>query len=247
MLTCISICRASFKDSREEASQERDNDAQLQPARDNNKTVERARACLRSTHISLPTLSHLSASTTNKQTLSTFHTMPSIIAIINSFSASSLLAQIPLLSSSDGPPSSISNSYSAFGNAPSCPVDSPTSCQNSTVAPDSCCFIYPGGQLLQTQFWDTNPTVGPDDSWTLHGLWFVPLFLLRCPCSSSPPYICSTSEHNTEIFSTRPDLCDGTYPTYCKSTPQTHSITSLLTKRAPELLEYMPKQHCSSR
>jgi ribonuclease T2 len=22
-----------------------------------------------------------------------------------------------------------------------------------------------------TQFWDTNPAVGPDDSWTIHGLW----------------------------------------------------------------------------
>ncbi|EHL02874.1 putative Ribonuclease T2-like protein [Glarea lozoyensis 74030] len=27
------------------------------------------------------------------------------------------------------------------------------------------------GQLLQTQFWDTAPSTGPADSWTLHGLW----------------------------------------------------------------------------
>jgi ribonuclease T2 len=32
-------------------------------------------------------------------------------------------------------------------------------------------FNAPGGQILQTQFWDTNPPTGPDDSWTLHGLW----------------------------------------------------------------------------
>lgn len=25
--------------------------------------------------------------------------------------------------------------------------------------------------MLQTQFWDTDPTVGPVDSWTIHGLW----------------------------------------------------------------------------
>ncbi len=39
----------------------------------------------------------------------------------------------------------------------------------------------------------------------------------------------------------RPDLCDGTYPTYCTSTPQTHSITTILSSRAPELLAYMEK------
>jgi hypothetical protein len=35
------------------------------------------------------------------------------------------------------------------------------------------CFNYPGGQLLQTQFWDTAPATGPVDSWTVHGLWYV--------------------------------------------------------------------------
>ncbi|KAM0504500.1 hypothetical protein ACHAP0_002267 [Verticillium nonalfalfae] len=25
--------------------------------------------------------------------------------------------------------------------------------------------------ILQTQFWDSNPATGPDDSWTIHGLW----------------------------------------------------------------------------
>ena len=32
------------------------------------------------------------------------------------------------------------------------------SCQTSAAA--SCCFNYPGGQFLQTQFWDTNPSTG---------------------------------------------------------------------------------------
>lgn len=26
-------------------------------------------------------------------------------------------------------------------------------------------------QLLQTQFWDTDPSTGPTNSWTIHGLW----------------------------------------------------------------------------
>lgn len=35
---------------------------------------------------------------------------------------------------------------------------------------NTCCFL-PAGQILQTQFWDTQPDTGPSDSWTIHGLW----------------------------------------------------------------------------
>src|SRR4051812_7162488 len=45
------------------------------------------------------------------------------------------------------------------------------SCHNTTVVENLCCFNAPGGQLLQTQFWDTQPATGPETSWTLHGLW----------------------------------------------------------------------------
>ncbi|CAK1365461.1 unnamed protein product [Cercospora beticola] len=45
------------------------------------------------------------------------------------------------------------------------------SCQNTTAQNDLCCFNSPGGALLLTQFWDTDPVVGPADSWTIHGLW----------------------------------------------------------------------------
>ena len=45
------------------------------------------------------------------------------------------------------------------------------SCQSSLSTTSSCCLNSPGGQLLLTQFWDTNPPTGPTDSWTLHGLW----------------------------------------------------------------------------
>ncbi|KAI9819358.1 MAG: ribonuclease T2-like [Phylliscum demangeonii] len=60
------------------------------------------------------------------------------------------------------------------GTPPSCP-NAPLSCHGTGsgagAAAASCCFLSPGGQLLQTQFWDTNPPTGPEDSWTLHGLW----------------------------------------------------------------------------
>ena len=45
------------------------------------------------------------------------------------------------------------------------------SCHNTTTVENLCCFNAPGGSLLQTQFWDTDPASGPDDSWTIHGLW----------------------------------------------------------------------------
>lgn len=61
---------------------------------------------------------------------------------------------------------------SARANSVTCPTDSPLSCQNTTAVTDTCCFNYPGGELLQTQFWDTNPSTGPNNSWTIHGLWY---------------------------------------------------------------------------
>lgn len=60
---------------------------------------------------------------------------------------------------------------SAMGNIPSCPIDLPFSCSNDTIVDDLCCFEYPGGVVLMTQFWDYNPAIGPDDVWTVHGLW----------------------------------------------------------------------------
>lgn len=47
------------------------------------------------------------------------------------------------------------------------------SCHNTTAISNLCCFNAPGGQLLLTQFWDTDPVTGPTDSWTIHGLWCV--------------------------------------------------------------------------
>lgn len=45
------------------------------------------------------------------------------------------------------------------------------SCSSSAPA-DTCCTDSPGGHLLLTQFWDTGATsTGPNNSWTLHGLW----------------------------------------------------------------------------
>ncbi|KAK3671444.1 Ribonuclease T2 precursor (RNase T2) [Recurvomyces mirabilis] len=45
------------------------------------------------------------------------------------------------------------------------------SCHVNPIPDNLCCFNHPGGALLQTQFWDTHPVTGPQDSWTIHGLW----------------------------------------------------------------------------
>lgn len=52
-----------------------------------------------------------------------------------------------------------------------CSTTGPQSCHNTSVVSNLCCFESPGGLLLQTQFWDTNPSTGPSNSWTIHGLW----------------------------------------------------------------------------
>ncbi|KAJ7897195.1 ribonuclease T2 [Mycena olivaceomarginata] len=52
-----------------------------------------------------------------------------------------------------------------------CSSTGTASCTNSSSVSDLCCFQAPGGLLLQTQFWDTSPSTGPSNSWTIHGLW----------------------------------------------------------------------------
>lgn len=63
--------------------------------------------------------------------------------------------------------SDYSSSEATFRQCPSSEV----SCKAQYHGQDTCCFNYPGGQMLQTQFWDADPAIGPADSWTIHGLW----------------------------------------------------------------------------
>ncbi|OAA50265.1 Ribonuclease Trv [Metarhizium rileyi] len=72
-----------------------------------------------------------------------------------------------------------------------CPANSPLSCHNETAVENTCCFI-PAGQLLQTQFWDTAPATGPEDSWTIHGLW-------PDNCDGSYPARCDRSRAYNDI------------------------------------------------
>lgn len=67
-------------------------------------------------------------------------------------------------------PSTAADAFPSSGDHESCPADSPLSCSSSST-PDSCCYEGSNGLFLQTQFWDYSPATGPDDVWTIHGLW----------------------------------------------------------------------------
>ncbi|KAF3904203.1 hypothetical protein ABW21_db0201055 [Orbilia brochopaga] len=66
------------------------------------------------------------------------------------------------------------------------------SCHNTTKVTNLCCFNSPGGQVLLTQFWDSQPAVGPTDSWTLHGLW-------PDNCDGTWEQFCDKSRESTDI------------------------------------------------
>ncbi|KFY39121.1 hypothetical protein V495_06143 [Pseudogymnoascus sp. VKM F-4514 (FW-929)] len=79
--------------------------------------------------------------------------------VVTTPSTISSTSQVPTSSTSTFPPPPMS-----------CP-NAQLSCHNTTAVADLCCFNAPGGQLLLTQFWDTDPSTGPADAWTIHGLW----------------------------------------------------------------------------
>ncbi|KAK5130030.1 hypothetical protein LTR08_002546 [Meristemomyces frigidus] len=59
-----------------------------------------------------------------------------------------------------------------FATPPICPIGplAPLSCHNTTAIKNTCCTEVQG-QVLQVQFWDTQPATGPANHWTIHGLW----------------------------------------------------------------------------
>ncbi|KAF9454204.1 ribonuclease T2 [Macrolepiota fuliginosa MF-IS2] len=90
-----------------------------------------------------------------------------MLAVFIIATALALVAASPLQSPAEysslfGRDASIVSGCSASGSA---------SCHNTSSVSNLCCFESPGGLLLQTQFWDTDPSTGPSDSWTIHGLW----------------------------------------------------------------------------
>ena len=96
--------------------------------------------------------------------------MPSIRTFSNLALSALSVAQTALGFSSLSSPIYRLSTDSSNGASEACP-NPQLSCHNTTAVANLCCFNAPGGTLLQTQFWDTNPVSGPDNSWTIHGLW----------------------------------------------------------------------------
>lgn len=80
---------------------------------------------------------------------------------------------------------SLYSQHVAAGHSEYC-LDFPLSCTNNTVVSNICCFNYPGGELLQTQFWDTDPATGPASHWTVHGLWYARLPFSHAQSANNP-------------------------------------------------------------
>ncbi|KAF8910107.1 ribonuclease [Gymnopilus junonius] len=74
-----------------------------------------------------------------------------------------------------------------------CSTSGAASCHNTSSVSNLCCFESPGGLLLQTQFWDTNPSTGPVNSWTIH------VTVSECSCDTTFSENCDSSRDYTGI------------------------------------------------
>ncbi|EMG46547.1 RNY1-A Ribonuclease T2-like 1-A [Candida maltosa Xu316] len=83
----------------------------------------------------------------------------------------------------------------------SCPIDSPISCSNTGDTSNSCCYESPAGVVQLTQFWDYNPSTGPNNLFTLHGLWPD-----ACSASGGYPESCDPSLEIASDGSTVQDI-----------------------------------------
>ncbi|KAH9178670.1 ribonuclease T2 [Lactarius sanguifluus] len=89
----------------------------------------------------------------------------------------------------------VSNNTAHFLNkrlSSGCGLSGQVSCHANPIPSNLCCYESPGGLLLQTQFWDTNPSTGPSNSWTIHGLW-------PDHCDGSFSTFCDSSRQYTNI------------------------------------------------
>lgn len=82
-----------------------------------------------------------------------------------------LLRLIPLLHQQPLIAQPTALSQTALYTPNNCRGEISCSSSSSTPAVDTCCLNHPSGHFLLTQFWDTSPPLGANDTWTVHGLW----------------------------------------------------------------------------
>jgi ribonuclease T2 len=84
------------------------------------------------------------------------------------------LVQAAFLGSSQVP---LASNPTTVGAPKTCP-NAGLSCSSAAIF-DTCCINAPGGQFAQTQFWNSDASagppgyLGPNNTWTIHGLWYV--------------------------------------------------------------------------
>ena len=104
---------------------------------------------------------------------------------------------------------------------PVCPPSTPMSCVNGTSTGNDCCVQNPG-YILQAQFWWIDPSIGPNDSFTIHGLWYA-----------KPSYLQRTSTRvairvSNETIAYRFDECDGSTTADCGDTAALNHVSDIL-------------------
>ncbi|KAI0284721.1 hypothetical protein BC826DRAFT_1124583 [Russula brevipes] len=118
--------------------------------------------------------------------------MFALLAVLANAAIAVVPAQEPVMSN-------ISSVFSSTRIPSKCGASGPTSCGISPPTKNkSCCYEHPGGLILQTQFWDTNPSIGPRHSWTIHGLWSI-LCVPFVRCDGSFSEGCDPNRDYTDI------------------------------------------------
>ena len=91
----------------------------------------------------------------------------------------------------------------------SCASDaSVLSCSGTST--NTCCINSLGGLFQQVQFWDTSPSIGPSDSWTIHGLW-------PNNCDGTYSESCDKSRDYTDITTLLSDAGEADTLSYMQS------------------------------
>ncbi|KAH8655903.1 ribonuclease T2 [Xylariales sp. PMI_506] len=105
-----------------------------------------------------------------------------------------------------------------FARAATCAATIESCSAAASASTNTCCVNKPGGLLLQTQFWDTDPVTGPSNSWTIHGLW-------PDNCDGTYEESCDSSRDYTDITSILQSFGKSALVTYMQAYWQSNDGT----------------------
>lgn len=102
------------------------------------------------------------------------------------------------------------------------------------------------GSLSTVKFWDTDPSTGPTNSWTIHGMHFVHLAVRSiranyCWTGLWPDkFVLSSLCHASMMLTAPPFSCDGSFSEDCDASRDYTDIAGLLTAQgASDTLSFM--------